>query len=479
MSILVVDVGTSGVRASLVHPDASVELVAHHRLLPSRPFAGAVEIDGAALGEAVVALGQAAAARAALEGVAITAQRASTLAWDRDTGEPLGPGIGWQDLRTVGQCIALRAQGIRVAPNQSATKLAYLLDRYDPMRRRSCFFGTIDTFVAWVLSKGEVHVTDATNAALTGLVVDDASSWDLERCEALRIDPAVLPKIVDSSGVVGTARALPGSPPIAALIGDQQGSLLGQACLAPGQAKATFGTGAMLDVVVGPSRPAFAVRGEAGTFPIVAWQLGQQRIWGVEAIMLSAGSCVEWLCSGLGLLEEVAESSLLAGSVPDAGGALFVPALGGMGTPVWDFGARGALVGLDATTTRAQVVRAVLEGIAHRAGDLVEAAEADTGLHLEALRVDGGMSANETFIQILADALGRPIELAGQLEATTLGAGILGGLACEMWPSLEAAAALIKPRAIIEPRRRLDRTRWLDARARALKSVPLLSTLDF
>lgn len=479
MSVLVVDVGTSGVRSALVHPDATVELVEHRPLVPSRPAAGVVELDGDALAEAVLGVATAAAGRGDVDVVGVANQRASTLVWDRKTGSPIGEGIGWQDLRTTGQCMALGAAGHRVAPNQSATKLAYLLDRYDPRRERSVCFGTIDTFVAWVLSGGDVHVTDGTNAAVTGLVTEDGSAWDPGRLEALRVDPEVLPTIVDSSGVVGLAAALPGAPPIGALVGDQQGSLLGQGCVTPGQAKATFGTGAMLDCVVGPSRPAFPVRGPAGTFPVVAWQLAGHRTWGIEAIMLSAGTCIEWLCSGLGLLDSPADSGPVAASVPDAGGALFVPALGGIGTPLWDFGARGTLVGLDASTSRAQVVRAVLDGIAQRAVDLLEAVEADAGRPIDTLRVDGGMSANDTFVQILADALGRPVELAGLLEATTLGAGILGGLAVGVWPSLEAAAALVRPRAVVEPRRRPDRARWLGARERALRTVPFLSALEF
>jgi glycerol kinase len=188
---------------------------------------------------------------------------------------------------------------------------------------------------------------------------------------------------------------------------------------------------------------------------------------------------VEWLARGLELLRTVAESGPVAASVPDAGGALFVPALGGLGTPLWDLGARGTLVGLDASTTRAQVVRAVLEGIAHRGADLLEAVEEDAGRSIERLRVDGGMSANETFVRLLADALARPVELAELLEATTLGAGILGGVACGIWPSMEAAATLVKPRAIVEPQGRLDRGRWLAARDRALRTVPFLSALDF
>lgn len=478
MSVLVVDVGTSVVRSALVHPDATVEVVEHLAAAPSRPSPGVVEIDGGRLGEAVLAAARSAARRGGVEAVAVAAQRASTLLWDRATGEPVGPGIGWQDLRTTGRCIELRQKGHRVAPNQSATKLAYLLDRYDPRRERDLCFGTIDAWTAWVLSGGDLHVTDATNAAVTGLVLEDASGWDEERLEILRIDPAVLPRIVDSTGILGAAGALEGAPPIAGLVGDQQGSLVGQGCIRPGQAKATFGTGAMLDCTTGPHRPAFSVRGEAGTFPIVTWQEGGRRSWGVEAIMLSAGSCIEWLRSGLGLLDSVADSDAVAGSVPDAGGALFVPALGGIGTPVWDFGARGTLVGLDASTTRAQVVRAVLEGIAHRGADLLEAVEADAGLAVETLRLDGGMSANGTFVQLLADAVGRPVELASLLEATTLGAGILGGSAIGLWSSLEEATALVEPRAVVEPRRRPDRARWLEARERALRTVPFLSALD-
>ena len=479
MAVLVVDVGTSGVRAALVEPDASVRLVEQRALLPSRPSAGVVEVDGTALAEAIVAVASAAAAQGDVEAVAVANQRATTLVWDRSTGQPVGPGIGWQDLRTVGHCMSLRGQGHRVAPNQSATKLAFLLDHHDRDRTRDLCFGTIDCFAAFVLSDGAAHVTDATNAAVTGLVVGDGSAWDGDRCAALRIDPGVLPTIVDSSGIVGHAGALPGAPPIVALVGDQQGSLVGQGCVAPGSAKATFGTGAMVDAVVGANRPRFAVRGEAGTFPVVAWQLAGQRTWGVEAIMLSAGTCVEWLCNGLGLLQAVADAGPVAASVADAGGALFVPALGGIGTPLWDFGARGTLIGLDASTSRPQVVRAVLEGIAQRGADLVEAVAADTGMAIDRLRLDGGMSANETFVQLLADAIGRPVELAAELEATTLGAGILGGLACGWWSSLAEAAAAVTPRAVVEPRRRPDRGRWLDARERALRTVPFLSALDF
>jgi glycerol kinase len=301
---------------------------------------------------------------------------------------------------------------------------------------------------------------------------------------ALRIPPEVLPTIVDSTGVVGPASVLAGAPPIAALIGDQQASLVGQGCVSPGLAKVTFGTGGMLDVCVGATRPAFDARGPGGTFPIVAWRSGAVVTWGIEAVMLSAGTCVEWLRDDLGLLSSAAESADVAGSVPDTGDVWFVPALLGLGTPVWDFGARGTLLGLTRGSGRAEVVRAVLEGVAHRGADLLEAAEADGGAVLGALRVDGGMSANPVFVQALADACGRPVEVSPVTEATTLGAAYLAGLAVGVWPSFEAVGSSWRPAAVVSPSLSASavasrRARWLAARARAEAWVPELSSLDF
>lgn len=480
VNILVVDVGTSNVRASVVGADATVLDVERASVAARSAAPGMVEIDPEAIARAALATCQTVLERhGSVAAVAVAAQRASTVVWDRRTGVPVGPGIGWQDLRTAGRCLALRASGVRLSPNQSATKLALLLDEHDPSRSRDLCFGTIDSWIAWTLSAGSLHVTDATNAAVTGLVEPDGSAWDPAVLELLRIPRAVLPSIVDSTGVVGEARALAGHPVIAGLVGDQQGSLIGQGCLEPGDAKVTFGTGAMLDCSTGLDRPPFAVRGEAGCFPVVAWQDGGMIHWGIESIMLSAGSCIDWLQHGLGLVTSAAETDTLAGSVRDSAGVTFVPALGGIGTPLWDFGARGTLVGLSASTTRAEVVRAVLEGIAHRGADLVEAAEIDSGHTIERLRVDGGMSANATFVQALADATRRPVELAPVVEATTLGAAFLAGLAVGTWSSLADAASLAAPRAVVEPRRRLDRGRWLDARARAEATVPALTAISF
>ena len=480
MSILVVDVGTSGVRAAVVRPDAAVEHVHHRQVLPSSPAPGFVEFDAAAMADAILEVaGRSLAGGGPVDAVGIANQRASTVVWERSTGRPVGPGIGWQDLRTVGICLALQGQGLRLQPNTSATKLLALLDMFDPDRGADLCFGTVDTWAAWTLSGGTAHVTDATNSGMTELVHGDGSGWDTGVLEALRVPQRMLPAIVDSSGVVGEAAALPGAPPIAGIVGDQQASLVGQGCTRPGLAKITFGTGGMLDACVGPERPAYATRGGAGTFPIVAWRRRGRPTWGVEAIMLSAGTAVEWLRDDLGIIATSADSDDLAASCDDTGDVWFVPALLGLGTPVWDFGARGTLIGLTGGTTRAQVVRAVLEGVAHRGADLVEAAEADTGLSIPSLRVDGGMSANATFVQALADAAGRPVEVSPVLEATTLGAAFMAGLAIGTWSDEDELAGTWAPRAVVEPARGVDRGRWLEARDRAAGTVPELSSLQF
>ncbi|MGH9165568.1 MAG: FGGY family carbohydrate kinase [Acidimicrobiales bacterium] len=477
--VLVIDAGTSSVRAAIVGADANVTC-GHHQTVPVQsPSTGFVELDAVALARAALAVaGDALAEGGPVDAVGIANQRASTVVWDRATGEPVGPGIGWQDLRTVAMCLLLQGQGLRLAPNASATKLAVLLDMADLARTRDLCFGTVDSWLAWTLSGGDVHVTDATNAGLTGLVLPDVSGWDPAVLEALRIPGDVLPAIVDSSGVMGHASALPGAPPIAGMAGDQQASLVGQGCTRPGLAKLTFGTGGMLDVCVG-HRPAFEGRGPQGCFPVVAWRRDGVDTWGVEAVMLSAGSCVAWLRDELGLLASVAESDAVAAGAPRGGDVWFVPALAGLGTPTWDFGARGALLGLAGDTTRAEIVRAGLEGIAHRGADLVEAAEADAGPSLASLRVDGGMSANGTFVQLLADTTQRPVEVSPVVEATTLGAAFLAGMAVGMWADEAEVAATWSPSRIVEPGRRRDRERWRSMVARAAGTVPELSALSF
>ncbi len=481
MSILVIDVGTSGLRAAIVRPDATVSEVQYRAMPPSTPFPGLVEFDAAEMATAVLDVARAVLAGAGpVDAVGITNQRASTVVWDRVTGEPIAPAIGWQDLRTVFDCLTLAGEhGIRLAPNQSATKLAALLNAHDPDRSRELCFGTVDTWVAWTLSEGALHVTDPTNAAVTGLLAHDTATWSAPVLDALRIPPSVLPTLVDSSGPIGAASALAGGPPIAALVGDQQGSLIGQGCVRPGLTKITFGTGGMLDTCTGATPPATGHRHPHGTFPIVAWAVGGELTWGAEGVMLSAGTNVEWLVEDLGLLATAAESHEVAQACDDTGGVVYVPALLGLGTPRWDFGARGTLLGLTRGTGRPEVVRAVLEGVAQRGADLVDAAEADTGLSIETLRVDGGMSVNPTFVQALADATQRPVEIAPVTEATTLGAGFLAGLATGAWDSFDDVASAWRPRTTVDPAATLDRARWAEAVERAAGWMPDLSALEF
>jgi glycerol kinase len=488
--VLVVDAGTTGVRAAVVTAEGRPATVCYRECLPTSPMPNFVEFDPLAMaGVAMEVAGEALAAWGGpVAAVGITNQRASTIVWERATGKPVGPGVGWQDLRTVGMCLAFQAQGLRLAPNASATKLAFLLDLADPDRSRAeageLAFGTVETWLGWCLTEGALHATEPGNAGVTGLLRSDASGWDPQILEALRIPEAVLPAIADSSSVLGPASALPGAPPLAGLAGDQQASLLGQGCVTPGAAKLTLGTGGMLDLCTGAVRPDFARQGPAGTIPVVAWRRGGKLTWGVEAIAITAGVAVEWLRDGLGVIASAADTEALALSVSDAGGVLFVPALLGAGTPRWDFGARGAFFGLTRGTGRAEVVRAVLEGVAQRGADLLEAAEADTGLRVERLRVDGGMSANIVVLQALADATGRVVEASPVTEATTLGAAYLAGMATGVWTDEAETAALFHPGRVVGPAtpdavRAGSRDRWAEAVERASGWVPELSAISF
>jgi glycerol kinase len=476
--VLVVDVGTSSVRALIVRDDGSTGAERHSETLPTSPSPGLSEFDPATVAAAALELVAAVTAEnGPVSAVAVADQRASTILWDARNGEPLGPGIGWQDLRTVGRCLELRAEGLAVAPNASATKAEWLLARTD-VPHEHLRLGTVDTWMAWHLSAGELHITDPTNAAVTGLYDPVAGRWEADLVDRLGIPAGALPEVVDTVGVAGEATAVPGTPPIAALVGDQQASLVGQGCITAGDAKITFGTGGMLDLCLG-DRPG---RVWGGTFPIVAWREPARTVWGLEAVMLSAGACVEWLRDGLGLIDSAESSAAAAAEVDDSGDVVFVPSLSGTGSPVWDHGARGLLLGVTRGTGRAHVVRAVLEGVAHRGADLVEAAEEVSGLRIDALRVDGGMSRNPVFTQALADATGRPVEISAEREATALGAGLLAGVATGLWPDLERATAAGRsrgPATVVEPRRRLDRERFAEARSRAGGWIPELSGLQF
>lgn len=489
-SILVIDVGTSGLRAAVVRPDATIEALHYRSFPPATPFAGLVEFDATEMARLVIEVSRLALADAGpVAGVGITNQRASTIVWDRRTGQPIGPGIGWQDLRTVGECImAKHEHGLSLAPNQSATKARWLLENHAADRDpEDLCVGTIDSWIVWNLTGDQrLHVTDHSNAGVTGLatVHSGPPRWNERVCELMKVPVSSLPTMVDSSGPIGQASVLPGSPVIAGLAGDQQASLMGQSCVRPGMAKCTFGTGGMFDLFTGNEPPTTPERTIHGTFPIVAWSRRGQMSWGSEAIMLSAGSAVEWLQTDMGLVDSPGETHTVASTCESTDGVYFVPALLGLATPSWDYGARGGLFGVTRGTTRAHVVRAVLEGVAHRGADLLEAASADhRALDVDEIRVDGGMSRNPTFVQALADTTGRPVSVSPVTEATTLGAAYLAGLAVGTWTGLDDIERAWRPTATIDPRstfdRPVERARWAEAVTRVAGWIPDLSSLDF
>ncbi len=485
--ILVVDVGTTSVRAAVMTPEGSIAHFEQRPSPPDSPFPGLVEFDAEVMAATVIDLCNSAIRQAGpVSAVGVTTQRASTIAWNRTTGRPLASGLGWQDLRTVGDCLTIGAEhGVQVAPNQTATKAKWLLNTLDESMLNDVCIGTVDSWVVWALSSGTAHITDHTNAAVTGLYSPASGTWDDRLCTMFGVPMEMLPTIVDSVGECAHATALTGAPPIVAVVGDQQGSLVGQGCVAPGPAKITFGTGGMLDLCVGDDVNLIARsrRGEHGCFGIVAWSESGRRTFGAEAIMLAAGSNIDWLRDDLRIVSSSAETHTLAATCETSEGVIFVPAPLGLGTPHWDYGARSTLVGLTRGSTAAHVVRAVLEGVAHRGADLVEAAERDTGISIEVVRVDGGMSKNPTFVQALADFTGRTVEVSPHAEGTTIGAGRLALVGSGQVHSVSDTSELWEPSETIVPRQAVDRNeqrgRWAEAVARSSHWIPELSGLDF
>lgn len=486
MKTLVIDVGTSGLRAAILAENGTVHQMHYESFPPNTPAPGLVEFDAEKMYEAVLRVASASLVDQEVSAVGITCQRASTVVWRQSTGTPVGPGLGWQDLRTVGDCIMARLEhGIAVAPNQSATKASWILKNYianeTGRANNDVRIGTIDSWLVWKLTGGTTHVTDHTNAAVTGLTFPSGATWNPQVCGVFGISVEQLPRIVDSSGFIAHATELPGSPPITAIVGDQQASLVGQGCINAGQAKITFGTGGMLDVFLGDTAPTNTQRSENGTFPIVAYSANGTTWYGSEAIMLSAGSNIEWLCTDMGLISHPAESDDIASQCTSSEGVVYVPALLGLGTPHWDYGARGALFGITRGTTRAHIVRAVLEGVAHRGCDLVEAVEADNNVVIGELRIDGGMSRNATFVQALANFSGRSVRVSRLTEATTLGAGFLAGVASGQWSHVREAVSTLQWSKTVDPLGIAadHRQQWSQAISRSRSWIPDLSALDF
>jgi glycerol kinase len=479
---LAIDVGTSSIRTAVVDTKGNITHVHHERLSLTTPNPGEVELDAVeiarlALDLATRTLDEAGGA----DVVGITNQRATTIVFDPLTGTPVGPALGWQDLRTVIDCLVLQGDGLRLAPNQSATKARWLVNQ-SGRASSELRFATIETWLAWHLSGGTLHVTDRSNAAVNGLVALDVETWDPHALGVLGLDAAMMPEIVDTMGTIGRATSLPGAPLITAMVGDQSASLFGLSCVTRG-AKITFGTGAMLDMVRGSDGPDRMTRFASGCFPVVLRSAEHELVWGIEGIVLSAGACVEWLRDDLGLIGDAGETESLALSVDSADGVTFVPALSGLGTPKWDFGARGGFFGITRGSTRAHLVRAVLEGIAHRGADLVDAAQRETGHALDEVRVDGGMSANRFLVQHLADVTGLRVAVSSEREATTRGAGLMalvghGDLSLDDVEGLWSPSIVLTPSISHEDRRR-RRDEWATVVARVERTIPELSSVEF
>jgi glycerol kinase len=445
--VLALDQGTTSSRAIVFDHGGAVRGVAQREFTQIYPQPGWVEHDPLEIwatqsGVMAESLAKAGVAAADLAAVGITNQRETTLLWERASGTPLANAIVWQDRRTAGECDALRAAGhekmiarktgLVIDAYFSGTKLKWLLDHLPDARARArrgeIAFGTVDSWLIWRLSGGAMHVTDASNASRTMLFDIHRGDWDDELLALLDVPRAVLPKVVDSSGVCAEADVLGVRVPVAGIAGDQQAALFGQACLEPGLAKNTYGTGCFL--LLNTGRAAVASKNRLVT--TVAWRRGGATEYALEGSVFIAGA-VQWLRDGLKIIRAAADVEKLAASVIDNGGVYFVPAFAGLGAPHWDAYARGAVFGLTRGTTDAHLARAALESIAYQSAELLRAMQADAGIRLAELRVDGGATANNLLMQFQADILGVPVVRPKVAETTALGAAYLAGLAVGYW----------------------------------------------
>ncbi len=467
-AVLAFDQGTTSSRALAFGRDGRVLGSAQQEFRQIFPRPGWVEHDPLEIWRtqrdvAAQALADAGLTRGDVAAIGIANQRETTLLWERATGRPVANAIVWQDRRTASRCDALRQAGHEAVFARktglvldayfSGTKLAWLLDNVAGARQRAArgelAFGTVDTWLAWQLSSGAAHVTDPSNASRTLLFDIHALEWDDELLAILDIPRSVLPTVVPSSARIATSSCdgLPRGIPVCGIAGDQQAALFGQACYAPGMAKNTYGTGCFLLMNTG-ERPAASTNRLLTT---VAWQREGRAAYALEGSVFIAGAAIQWLRDGLGLIAKAADIDALAGSVPDAGGVHFVPALSGLGAPYWDPHARGAIVGITRGTTRAHLARATLDAIAFQSAELIEAMAADSAIALRELRVDGGATASNLLMQIQADLLGVPVVRPRVTETTALGAAYLAGLAAGFWKDEDEIAALWSRERVFEP----------------------------
>jgi glycerol kinase len=500
--ILAIDQGTTSSRVIIfdesgdIHSQAGAEFAQHY------PKPGWVEHDAVEIWDVTrrvmdEALAQAKLTARDIAAIGITNQRETVVFWDRQTGEPIGHAIVWQDRRTASLCQELREEGLEpdwqqwtgllIDPYFSATKVAWRLAQDPALRARAqageIAFGTIDSWLVWNLTGGRRHVTDITNASRTLLFNIRECRWEPRILQRLDIPEAILPAVVPSSSVIGeTDPALfhGHTIPIAGIAGDQQAALFGQACTSKGLAKNTYGTGSFVLFHTGTE----PVMSRQRMLTTVAWQIGHEPVeYALEGAIFVTGAAIQWLRDGLGIIQNASETEALARSVESNDGVYFVPALTGMGAPHWNPDARGLVCGLTRGTTRAHIVRAALESIAYQTADVIDAMCKEAGIGLTELRADGGASMNSFLMQFQADILNVPVDVPVIHETTALGAALLAGLAVGVWPDRATLAARWKlaqryeQQMAAETRQQL-RTGWHQALARTLQGwsrIPDLS----
>lgn len=468
--IISLDQGTSSSRAIVFDHKGEIKAVAQKEFRQIFSKAGWVEHDPHEIWSSQASVIAGAMASIGINGldiaaIGITNQRETTIVWDKETGEPVYHAIVWQDRRTSAYCDSLKAEGktdfirektgLIIDAYFSATKIKWILDNVEGAREKAesgrLIFGTVDTWLIWRLTRGEVHVTDVTNASRTMLFNIHELVWDDALLELFDIPRSMMPEVKSSSEVYGHTKTtmFAHKVPIAGIAGDQQAALFGQMCTEPGMVKNTYGTGCFLLMNSG-DKPVFSRNNLLAT---IAWKIGGQVTYALEGSIFVGGAIVQWLRDGLGIIRSSGDIEALATRVADNGGVYFVPALTGLGAPYWNQYARGAILGISRGTTAAHIARAALEGIAFQTMDVVNAMQKDAGIELKELRVDGGAAANNLLMQFQADILDSDVIRPKVIETTALGAAYLAGLAVGFWKDLEEIKQQWKVDKHFEPAR--------------------------
>ncbi|MEN8116541.1 MAG: glycerol kinase GlpK [Bacteroidota bacterium] len=452
--ILALDQGTTSSRAIVFNEKGEISGQAQKEFEQIFPKPGWVEHDPNEIWSSQAAVAIEAVSKMNIQGtdiaaIGITNQRETTIVWDIETGKPVYNAIVWQDRRTAKYCDLLKEQGhqekiadktgLIIDAYFSGTKLKWILDNVEGAREKAkqgkLAFGTVDSWLVWKLTQGEKHITDISNASRTMLFNINTCQWDTELLELLDIPESILPEVTASSEIVGytSGNLFAHNIPISGIAGDQQAALFGQQCTQPGMAKNTFGTGCFMLMNTGEK----IIRSKNNLVTTIAWKIGDEVTYALEGSIFIAGAAIQWLRDQMGLIKTAPEIEKLAKTVENNGGVYFVPALTGLGAPHWDQYARGTIVGITRGTNRGHFARAALEGIAFQVMDVLKSMEADSGIDIKELRVDGGASANNLLMQFQAETLQSPVIRPKQIETTALGAAYLAGLAVGYWRSLE------------------------------------------